>query len=80
MKKITCKSFRYKGKRIILLEDELGSLSGFRLKKYGTMVIFINKNLSGNNRSLEFHRFITGRGLRNIKFQKRKIELDMQGL
>ncbi|MFL0194182.1 hypothetical protein ACJDU8_01050 [Clostridium sp. WILCCON 0269] len=77
MGKITCKSFRYKGKRIILLEDELGSLSGFRLKEYGTIVIFINKNLSGNNRSLEFHRFITGKGLRNIKFQERKIELDM---
>ncbi|MBV4439322.1 hypothetical protein [Clostridium tyrobutyricum] len=76
MKKNKFKQFKYKGQKFLFAENEFDFIPGFRVKKDGWIFVSINKNLPSVKKNLEFHRLITGRGLRNMKFQKRSLEFD----
>ena len=58
--------FKYDGQKFLLIETELGSNSGFRLKKDGIVCICINRRLPSRKRKLLFHRCVKNRNLENI--------------
>jgi hypothetical protein len=68
---IKAKFFKYKGQKYMLTENRFDFVPGFKTKRNGFMLVSINENLSSRKKSLELHRLITGRSLRNMKFQNR---------
>ena len=63
-----CKVIKYKGKKFYLIENNLNFIPGFLFKTpMGKDIISLNRDLSPRHKQLEFHRLLTGRGIRNIK-------------
>jgi hypothetical protein len=59
---------RYKGQVFVIIEvDFEGKLPGIRNKKKSVNRVLLNANLSGRKKQLEFHRLLTGRGLRDLE-------------
>lgn len=71
MNKTKYVSFKYRGQKFRFAKNELDFIPGFRVKRNGIVLvsIYIYKGLSERKKSLELHRLITGRGLRNMRFR-----------
>lgn len=72
--------FKYRGQKFRFAKNELDFIPGFRVKRNGIVLVSIYKGLSERKKSLELHRLIAGRGLRNMSFRGVKnTRLSMQG-
>lgn len=68
MKAYKKSTLKYKGQIFVIIESEKkGKIPGIRAKKDGMNFILLNVNLPERKKQLEFHRLLTGRGLRYIK-------------
>lgn len=65
------KKFKYKNKVFMVIENEFDFIPGIRFKRNGIECISIFKGLSKRKKQLEFHRLITGKGLRDIRTHKK---------
>lgn len=65
-------AIKYKGKIFVIIETEMkGKLPGIRGGKNGVVRILLNTNLPKRKKQLEFHRLLTGRGLKYIENGKK---------
>jgi len=61
-------TLKYKGQIFVIIESEKkGKIPGIRFRKEGINIILLNSSLPKRKKQLEFHKLLTGRGLRCIE-------------
>lgn len=69
---VSFRVFKYKGEIYHVAEaNDLPVLPGVRFKGQGVTILLLDKNLPFRKKQLELHRLLTGRGLRDIRTNKK---------